>query len=468
MNILQQFVRTNRTKKTHTWVPPHAGGYRLVSPRRRSVGKVWGIAERRARARRGFGPAPGHVPFCSSGAGAHTSKTPFVRMREWRPGRLHGLRRSGRFCGRRGYVRRARARGRAGSSRRVARLADALSSMPPSCVPGAVAPRGGQVRRATRRPRGMGSLGDVGPRQHHVGARSGLSSGASAGADTHGRVRALRRPGAAAEGADGGAPRGAAEHLARRRLLRLRQAWPQVAARGAPGPYGPGYPGRLARPARDAPVACGAGGAVDAAALQRRGSRPQGARALPAEAARAVADARLLLQGRLPPAPLCPLATMTPAGVATAAIAFTLAATPAPALPSPLTLAFVSSPWRAHRLASTLPAVARATAVCFLRCECLRGRGVSRPRDPSRRWGARFSSHGCPAVFRGSQQVPQRRTDALFSMLSRPDVRATYDAAQPTTSVDPVGIVFRPEDLTGWLTADRALTGKAVLRCFLG
>ena len=37
-------------------------------------------------------------------------------------------------------------------------------------------------------------------------------------------------------------------------------------------------------------------------------------------------------------------------------------------------------------------------------------------------------------------------------MLSRPDVRATYDAAQPTTSVDPVGIVFCPEDLTGWPT----------------
>ena len=80
----------------------------------------------------------------------------------------------------------------------------------------------------------------------------------------------------------------------------------------------------------------------------------------------------------------------------------------------------VLCPWRAHRLASTLPAVARATAVCFLRCECLRGRGVSRPRDPSHRWGARCSSHGCPAVFRGSQQVPQRRTDALFSRLSRP------------------------------------------------
>ena len=29
----------------------------------------------------------------------------------------------------------------------------------------------------------------------------------------------------------------------------------------------------------------------------------------------------------------------------------------------------VLCPWLAHRLASTLPAVARATAVCFLRCD---------------------------------------------------------------------------------------------------
>ena len=118
----------------------------------------------------------------------------------------------------------------------------------------------------------------------------------------------------------------------------------------------------------------------------------------------------------------------------------------------------VLCPWRAHRLASTLPAVARATAVCFLRCECLRGRGVSRLRDPSHRWGARCSSHGCPAFFRGSQQVPQRRTDALFSRLSRPDVRdrtglpfelprqAPPPAAQEGTSpvvIDRVGLEQR-------------------------
>ena len=36
----------------------------------------------------------------------------------------------------------------------------------------------------------------------------------------------------------------------------------------------------------------------------------------------------------------------------------------------------VLCPWRAHLLASTLPAVARVTAACFVRCECLIGRDV--------------------------------------------------------------------------------------------
>ena len=45
----------------------------------------------------------------------------------------------------------------------------------------------------------------------------------------------------------------------------------------------------------------------------------------------------------------------------------------------------VLCPWRAHSLASTLPAVARATAVCFLRCECLIGRDVGLLRDSSSR-----------------------------------------------------------------------------------
>ena len=38
-------------------------------------------------------------------------------------------------------------------------------------------------------------------------------------------------------------------------------------------------------------------------------------------------------------------------------------------------------PWRVHPPASTLPAVARATAGRFVRCEWLVGRGVNVPRD---------------------------------------------------------------------------------------
>ena len=48
------------------------------------------------------------------------------------------------------------------------------------------------------------------------------------------------------------------------------------------------------------------------------------------------------------------------------------------------------------------------------------------------------ASHGCPAVFRGSQQVPQRRTDALFSRLSRPGehlARVIYKVKRNTVAL---------------------------------
>ena len=41
----------------------------------------------------------------------------------------------------------------------------------------------------------------------------------------------------------------------------------------------------------------------------------------------------------------------------------------------------VLCPWRVHPLASTLPAVARATAGRFVRCDWLLGRGVGVPRS---------------------------------------------------------------------------------------
>ena len=43
----------------------------------------------------------------------------------------------------------------------------------------------------------------------------------------------------------------------------------------------------------------------------------------------------------------------------------------------------VLCPQRAHLLASTLPAVARATAACSVRCECMIGRGIGLLRGSS-------------------------------------------------------------------------------------
>ena len=43
----------------------------------------------------------------------------------------------------------------------------------------------------------------------------------------------------------------------------------------------------------------------------------------------------------------------------------------------------VLCPWRAHPPASTLPAVALATAGRFVRCEYLIGRGVGVPKSPA-------------------------------------------------------------------------------------
>ena len=51
----------------------------------------------------------------------------------------------------------------------------------------------------------------------------------------------------------------------------------------------------------------------------------------------------------------------------------------------------VLCPWRAHLLASTLPAVARATAACFVRGEWVVGRGLGLLRGPSSGWCVRCS-----------------------------------------------------------------------------
>ena len=51
----------------------------------------------------------------------------------------------------------------------------------------------------------------------------------------------------------------------------------------------------------------------------------------------------------------------------------------------------VLCPWRAHPLASTLPAVARATAGRFMRCEWLVGRGVGALRGSASGFSVRCS-----------------------------------------------------------------------------
>ena len=267
-----------------------------ASLRRRSIGVPWGIAGHRDRASRAFRTVRGHVSLWRTGSIPMCWKTPSARGREWRAWRLCGQRRGGQFCGGSGRGSRARGCWRACSARRVAQLHATCSSMPR--LPGAVAPRGRQVRCSSRRPRGLGSVEAVGARQHHGGARGGHAEVAQARTDAHNCVRVLRRPGSAAEGPDGGAQCEAERHLTLGRLLRLRQALPQVAAGGAPGCHGHGRAGRRSRLARDATVGRGAGGAVDAAALRGGGPRAQVARALSAAWARAVADARLLLQGR--------------------------------------------------------------------------------------------------------------------------------------------------------------------------
>ena len=85
-------------------------------------------------------------------------------------GRLCGLRRGGQFCGRSGRVSWARGRRHACSARRVALLYTVRMAACHARLPRALAPRGRQVRRVSRWPGGLGSLGTVGARQHLIGA----------------------------------------------------------------------------------------------------------------------------------------------------------------------------------------------------------------------------------------------------------------------------------------------------------
>ena len=86
----------------------------------------------------------------------------------------------------------------------------------------------------------------------------------------------------------------------------------------------------------------------------------------------------------------------------------------------------VLCPWRAHLLASTLPAVARATAACFVRCAWMVGRGLGLLRGASSGWCVRCSPHGCPSVVRGPSHWRRESAGPPFSRLSRPGEHLTH------------------------------------------
>ena len=79
----------------------------------------------------------------------------------------------------------------------------------------------------------------------------------------------------------------------------------------------------------------------------------------------------------------------------------------------------VLCPWRVHPPASTLPAVARATAGRFVRCEYLIGRGVCVLMGSSSSLCVSCSPHGWPSVVRGLSTGAETSGAPPLSRLSR-------------------------------------------------
>ena len=78
---------------------------------------------------------------------------------------------------------------------------------------------------------------------------------------------------------------------------------------------------------------------------------------------------------------------------------------------------WVLCPRRAHLLASTLPAVARATAACFVRCEWVVGRGLGLLWGSSSGWCRQVLAPPLPVPATGAESRP---AGPPFSRLSRP------------------------------------------------
>ena len=79
----------------------------------------------------------------------------------------------------------------------------------------------------------------------------------------------------------------------------------------------------------------------------------------------------------------------------------------------------VLCPWRAHLLASTLPAVARATAACFVWCEWMIGRGLGLLRHHSLiTYAPSYYTKRHVSTFSPSSCIIAREIDS-FSILAR-------------------------------------------------
>ena len=125
----------------------------------------------------------------------------------------------------------------------------------------------------------------------------------------------------------------------------------------------------------------------------------------------------------------------------------------------------VLCPWRARLLASTLPAVARATAACFVRCSWMVGRGLGLLRGASSGWCVRCSPHGCPSVVRGPSHWRRESAGPPFSRLSRPGEHLTHQPLlAPLRRLKPRPIIH--EHLTKHAAVARATAGKVLAsRC---
>ena len=128
----------------------------------------------------------------------------------------------------------------------------------------------------------------------------------------------------------------------------------------------------------------------------------------------------------------------------------------------------VLCPQLAHLLASTFPAVARATAAYSVRCECMIGRVIGLLRVSSSSWCVRCSPNGSPSVVRGPSHWRRESAGPPFSRLSRPGEHLTHQPLlKPLRRLTPRPINYHPltpHGVTEHAAVARATVGKALTR----